>query len=150
MINQFIDDVISKGAEASLPQNLSDEWLDVVTAAAVNLLKDLSGDSESGIEVEDAFENVESAVMMAAVMEIIQHTQDYPVGVNINEEILVECLKCYALYIAIEYIGRQMNVVIEHPTLENIFDQEKIASLEMSNPIITDALIELVHGDDED
>ena len=42
MINRFMDEVVSKGAENVLPQSLSREWLEHVFVAAQNLLADIA------------------------------------------------------------------------------------------------------------
>ncbi|MBW1899156.1 MAG: hypothetical protein JRI61_08860, partial [Deltaproteobacteria bacterium] len=40
MMNQFMDEVLSEGAAAVLPQNLDDRWLAMIYAASISFLKE--------------------------------------------------------------------------------------------------------------
>ena len=75
----------------------------------------------------------------------VQETQESIAETTNNlEESFSESIKCYCMSVAMEYISRSLNAIIDPPDLENIFDQERIMQLEAANPIITDALYNLV------
>lgn len=146
MLNDFIDEVISRGAEAVLPQNLTLEWLDELYAAAVDFLRDVIGDGAADPVDEDLFEDETAMMMLAAVMEIIQYQRGYPPEMpELGEGELFEPLSCYALSVVLEYISRKAPIEMEPPTVDNIFDRERIMAFEAANPDVTSALNMLVN-----
>ena len=85
--------------------------------------------------------------MLAAVMEILHQKNQYQADLNvadISEEELHECFLCYAMSIAMEVICREYGFQIEKPTIENIFDRERVFNLESVHPELTEKLNELV------
>ncbi len=146
MLNDFIDEVISRGAEAVLPQNLSLEWLDALYAAAVDFLRDVIGDGAAEPIDENLFEDETAMIMLSAVMEIIEYQLNYPPEMpELAEGELFEPLSCYALSVVLEYISRKAPIEIEPPTVDNVFDRERIMAIEAANPDVTVALKMLVN-----
>ncbi len=144
MVNDFMDEVVSRGAEALLPQNLSVDWLDELYAAAIDFLRNVSGETEGARGQEDLFEDEASMLMLSAVVEILHHQAGYPSDLRLQEGALFEPLSCYALWTVLEYIRRKSQLEIDPPTLENIFDKERIIRFERRNPDVTTALHMLV------
>ncbi len=145
MLNKFVDEIISQGAEAVLPQNLNDEWLAHVATAAVDILHEaIYGKPAKDTDDSDVLETEESSVLIAAVMELTQSQRGYSAEIKMDEEDFTSSIKSYCISVAMEYICRSLNAVIEQPDIKNIFDQKRIMQLESSNPIITDALHNLV------
>lgn len=141
MINRFMDEVVSKGAEALLPQNLTSEWLEHLTVGAKKfLLTAMKGESDDPV---DPFEDAESTMMLSGVMEIIQSQKGYSTDTEIPEipdDELFECLSCYALWVVITFLGKVLELTLEFPTTENIFDREQIYEIEQKYPQLTAAL----------
>ena len=148
MINQFIDAVVSKGAEAILPQNLSTEWLDRLSLAARNFICDITDEENSHQgKTVDVFESVESNLLLIAVTEIVQFQLGYPAdfnGKDIPEADMLRYLKCYAMSLIYEVIMRQHGMNLSSPTIENIFDEFRLIEIEESSPHLTDALYDFV------
>lgn len=146
MINQFIDKVISQGAVAALPQNLDTEWLDRIYIAAKNFLKTAAGQNQEQSDAEFLGDD-NSLIMLSAVTDIAQHQKGYSPEektFELPEEELFEYISCYSLSIIIESIARETDVEIEPPTLNNIFDRERLFEVESSIPEITKLLNQLI------
>lgn len=148
MINKFVDSVISKGAIALLPHNLSQEWLDILSIACRDFICDIT-DNENIDERTpiDIFESQESSILLITVTEIIQAQKNYPADFNaddIPDTDMVSFLKCYAMSIIYERICRQSDIVFSSPDLENIFDEYRLIEIEEANPSLTDALYDFM------
>jgi hypothetical protein len=146
MINQFIDEVISKGAESILPQNLDDKWLDITYVASRNFLKIAAG-MESMKSEEDVLSDENSLIMLTSITEIAQHQAGYSPSENayeIPEDLIFEYISCYAMATILESIARESKLEIEQPTLENIFTQERLFEIEQKHPEITELLNKLI------
>lgn len=155
MINIFIDEVISKGAEAILPQNLDDRWLVLMTDAAISFLRDTSGKTQENVkkDEDDTLSDEQSLLMLAAVMEIIQYQMDYPANFEaqkIPEEQFFSHMSCYAISVALEFINRQQGIFTSPPDLDSIFDEDRIFGIEETDPVITQLLNDLVFNNDTD
>ncbi len=151
MINQFIDQVISKGADAALPQNLNEEWLDKIYIAAKNFLKTAAGNTPDQSDAEFLGDD-NSLIMLSAVTDIAQHQKGYSPDektFELPEEELFEYISCYSLSVIIESIVRETEIDIEPPTLESIFDRERLFEVELKIPDITKLLNQLILEDDQ-
>ncbi len=146
MINQFIDKVISTGASAALPQNLDTEWLDRIYIAAKTFLQTAAGQNQEQSDAEFLGDD-NSLMMLSAVTDIAQHQKGYSPEeqtFELPEEELFEYISCYSLSIIIESIARETGIEIEQPTLENIFDRERLFDIESKIPDITKLLNQLI------
>lgn len=148
MINEFIDDVTSQGAEALLPQNLSDDWLEALYAASVDFLRTAAADKPPEASDEEMFEDEESMILLTAVVEILQHQGAYHSDMRFDEGELFEPISCYALSIVFEYLARKVQMEIDPPTLENILDRDRVIDFEENHPEVTAALNMLVGGEE--
>lgn len=142
MLNQFMDDVVSKGAGAVLPHLLADEWLTPIAAAARQYLITVMENAAEGAP-QDPFEDDGSNMMLSAAMEAVQAEKGYPAEFSVHEipeEELHEYLTCYALWAVMVYLGRHGELPVEEPTLETLFDREKILVVERTTPGLSAAL----------
>ena len=148
MINQFIDTIVSKGAEALLPQNLSSDWLERLSIAARNFICDITNDENEELEDHvDIFESDESSLLLISVTEIIQFQKNYPADFNatdLPEDEIIGYLKCYSMSVIYEYIKRHTNMMFSSPGIENIFDEFRLIAIEENHPELTDALYDFV------
>ncbi|MDD2388569.1 MAG: hypothetical protein PHP23_02415 [Desulfobacterales bacterium] len=143
MINEFIDEVLSKGAEAVLPQHLNDEWLDRLYVGAKQLIDLVVRDGREGgaADEQEPFQDDCSMALMMAVMEIVQHQAGYPADrIDMPEYELMEKMKCYAMAIVFESISRISDLEMDLPALDNIFDKIRIIEFEETHPEITTIL----------
>ena len=137
------------GAEALLPQNIKEEWLDLIYVGAKSFLKTAisEGDKPAG-DLSD----LNSMLMLAAVTELSQHNSGTPLereSFEVEEDTFYEHLSCYALSVVVECICRESKTQVTPPSLETIFDRERLFEIEMENPNIT-TLLNLVINPDED
>ncbi|WP_300668970.1 hypothetical protein [Desulfoluna sp.] len=146
-INRFMDDVISRGAEAVLPQNLEEEWLDILFTAAKDFLA--LAIHEEALE-EEPFGDENSMMLLSAVTELTQSQKNYVPGETdeqVDEGLFFENLSCYALSILFEAIRKQSEFTFDLPSTESIFDRERLYAIEQDTPVITEILNQLVLGE---
>ena len=142
MLNRFIDEIVSKGASAVLPHLLEDRWLTPITAAARRYLITAMADDGKDTPT-DPFEDEGADMMLAAVMEAVQWEKGYPAELSMHEvpeEEMHEYLTCYALWTVITYLSRHGELQAEPPTLEKLFDRERIFQVEQANAPLSSAL----------
>lgn len=147
MINRFIDDVISKGAEAVLPQNLEKEWLDTIYLAAKAFLK-VALDQDKTTPEDEILSDEGSLIMLSAVVEAGQHIDGYgPDGepYTIPEDEMFERITCYALAVVFEWIAREAGIELTVPTVENLFDRDRFFEVEEDFPELTEILDKLIN-----
>lgn len=152
MINRFIDEVVSKGAEAVLPQNLEDQWLDMIYVAAKNFLS-TALTMNSDTPEEEILNDELSMMMLSAVVEIVQHQNGYKQSgepFEIPEEQIFECISCYALAIVVESIARESDIDLSPPSMDTIFDRERLFEVEQNHPELTALLNKLIIGETDD
>ncbi|MFA6012267.1 MAG: hypothetical protein WC799_19920 [Desulfobacteraceae bacterium] len=146
MINRFIDEVVSQGAEAVLPQNLEMEWLDMIYVAAKNFLHTALTMKEN-LPEEEVLNDESSMMLLSAVVEIVQHQNGYKQSgepFEIPEEQIFECISCYAIAIVLESIARESDVEFTPPNTANIFERERLFDVEQENPELTELLNKLI------
>ncbi len=149
MLNDFIDEVTTQGAEAVLPQNLTDRWLEELYAASVDFLRTITAEETAADPEEEMFNDEESMLLLTAVTEILQYQRAYHPEVVIPEGELFDPLSCYALSVVFEYLARKVQMENDPPTLETIFDRERVVAFEEAHPEVTAALNMLVAGEAE-
>lgn len=146
MINEFIDSVVSQGAEALLPQFLTPSWLERLSFSARNFLCDITDDSHEGDPL-DIFESEESNLLIISVTEIAHaqagYTADFDPS-SITEEDMAFYLKCYAMSVIYEYIKRNRKIPFQEPDINTIFDEERIMEIEQNDPRMTNALYDFM------
>lgn len=146
MINQFIDEVISNGAEAVLPHNLEPKWLERIYVASRNFLK-LAAGVENVESEEEVLSDENSLLMLTSITEIAQHIAGYSPNdktFEIPEDLIFEYISCYAMAAVIESIARETDLEIAPPTLENIFKRERLFEVERKFPELTELLNKLI------
>ncbi len=147
-INRFMDEVITRGAEAVLPHNLEEEWLERLFIAAKAFLAIAVREEECG-EEEEPFGDEDSMMLLTAVTELTQSQKSYVPDEGdeqVDEGLFFEHLSCYALSILFEAIRKESEFTFDLPTIETIFDRERLYAIEQNTPVITEILNELVVG----
>ena len=119
-LDRFLQDVIPQGAQALLPQHLSEEWLDALLEEA-----EIFTSAPAQEEREQSCPG-----LLAAVLMILDYQHGHPLETLGKLEVTVErlftCLECYAACLAIEQVNRATTIHGEPPTLDTIFNPRRI------------------------
>jgi hypothetical protein len=118
---RFYAEVTDRGAEACLPRNLSEEWLDVLSAAVETLLSDPDQDENSSEPSPEA-----KAMVLASVLLILSAKRAQPHALRISLEEFMGHLNNYRLELALEMVHRRTDVKYEPASLETIFTNREV------------------------
>ena len=116
-IAQFVKEVVQKDVKGLLPQNLSDEWLEI-----------LSEEAEEFINFQEGLPTDEKSTMSAlviTVLTILQHQQGNKKRIKVTSEELVRAFQNYIIALSAEEISRKTDIKVEPPTLKNIFRNDR-------------------------
>lgn len=127
MLVKFNNEVLSKGAQAVLPQNLSTEWLGVLQAMAEEFL-DRNYDLNDCNKPED----LADPLLTVCVAEILRAGGERRGEIPLDE--MLEKVTLYALALLIEAVDRETDVGIAPPSLADILSWERITALRKSKP----------------
>ena len=103
MLSKFGNEVLLHGPEALLPQNLNNEWLDILQKMAGDFL-DASYDLEECKTPED----VADPILSVCVSEILR-SQDID-KTDVSTEELLEKITIYSVSLLIEAVQRESNI----------------------------------------
>lgn len=127
LLSKFANEVLSRGAEAVLPQNLSLEWLTALQKMADDFL-DLNFQTGDCSDVGDDSD----PILSACVSEILSHQQGGTT--NIAPDDFIKKITIYAIQITIETIRRESGNDMQPPTLDNILDADHLAEMSKAYP----------------
>ncbi len=120
-LRQYHAEVLSQGIEALLPQHLPDQWLD-------HLLEE--GNAYLDMDMQDS---VSMSTLLLTVLALVDHHQggaSASAGViTIPLQELNDYLSLYVVCLGIEKVSRSTDITGEAPTLENIFDGDRVVRL---------------------
>ena len=133
MLSKFGNEVLLYGPDALLPQNLNNEWLNILQKMAGDFL-DASYDLEECKKPED----VADPILSICVSEILrsQHTDK----TDISIEAMLENITIYSVSLLIEAVERESNIGIEQPALEDILSWDRIIRMRRTNRKFVEAL----------
>lgn len=115
-LSEYVKTTLNRGAAAVLPQHLDPLWLGLLLE-----------------EVEDfrAGEG-DCASLLASVLTILSYQQrdawDREGELEVETDRLFQCLDYYGLCLAMEEVSRKTDIRGEPPTLENIFDEQRVVT----------------------
>jgi hypothetical protein len=121
LLSKFSNEVLSKGPQAVLPQNLDAEWLPQIQKMADDFL-------DANFE-ESNCRNVNFSadpILATCVSEILRYLED---SVDVQENDMFEKLTLYALSVTVETVSKEVDIKIQPPTLETIFDKQRLREL---------------------
>jgi hypothetical protein len=127
ILSKFNNEVLSRGSEAVLPQNLSREWLNKLNKLAEEFL-----DSNFSLDECKEPKDVADPILSTCVYEILRNKQGDIVNVSIEE--MVEMIVIYSLSIVMEAVDRESDIGLEPPGLENILSMNRIVAFKKMNP----------------
>ena len=122
LLSKFANEVLSEGPSAVLPQNLSLEWLVKIQKMADDFL-DINFVSNNCEDVGDSVD----PILSACVSEILTYHQEGTTEISVDD--LIKKITIYAIKITIETIRRQSGIAVDHPSLEDIFDLNRLTEL---------------------
>ena len=123
LLSKFGNEVLTKGPESVLPQNLAPEWLERIQKMADSFL-DAHFDGEKCLRAGFTAD----PILTACVSEIIRHQNHGKV--EIEERELFDKLTMYALAITIETVRTEATVSLPVPSLDDIFDKQRYLAIE--------------------
>ena len=127
MLARFNNEVLSYGPQAVLPQNLNDEWLQILQKMADDFL-----DSSFDLDACNDPGDVGDPILTACIYEIARY-QDGPQAIYSAKE-LAEKMVVYALAIMMESIDRESPIGLEPPDLDNVLSADRIIAYQDINP----------------
>ncbi|UCE54878.1 MAG: hypothetical protein JSV31_05400 [Desulfobacterales bacterium] len=122
LLSKFANEVLSKGPSALLPQNLSSEWLAKIQKMADDFL-DINFEADSCDDVGD----IVDPILSACVSEILSYQQDGTTETSPND--LIKRITIYSIHITIETIRRESGIGVDPPSLDNVFEQNRLSEL---------------------
>lgn len=127
MLSRFSNEVLSRGPNAVLPQNLSAAWLAVLQKQCDDFL-------DTNFAVDQCKESLDMGdpVLIACVHEVLAHNRGR--GSDISRAELAEHVTIYALSITMETIRRETDMVMEPPTLQDLLSVDRIVQFGKINP----------------
>lgn len=133
MLSKFGNEVLLHGPEALLPQNLNNEWLDILQKMAGDFL-DASYDLEECKKPED----VADPILSVCVSEILRSQHIDKTDISIED--MLENITIYSVSLLIETVERESNIGIDQPTLGDILSWDRIIRMKKTNPKFVEAL----------
>jgi hypothetical protein len=133
MLAKFNNEVLKKGPDAVLPQNLNKNWLDTLQKMAEDFL-------ETNYDLEQCKKPEDTAdpILSVCVSEILR-SQHNDIA-DISDEDILEKIPIYSLSLIIEAVNRESDLGIETPNLENILSWDRIIRIKETNPEFIKAL----------
>ena len=133
MLSKINNEVLSHGPEAVLPQNLSKKWLKILQKMA----EDFIGSNYDLDECKKP-EDIADPILSVCVSELL--ISQYKNKTDMSIEEVLEKITIYSISLIIEAVDRESNIGIEKPTLEDIFNWDRIIRMKKTNPEFVEAL----------
>jgi len=127
MLSKINNEVLSHGPEAVLPQNLNKKWLNILQEMA----EDFIG-SNYDLEECKKPEDVADPILSVCVSELLMSQHNDKTNIPIKE--MLDKITIYSI------VDRESNIGIDQPTLEDIFNWDRIIRMKKSNPEFVEAL----------
>ncbi len=121
-LSQFANEILSKGAEAVLPQNLPERWLKRIQKMADDFL-DINFEGKSCAEISD----IAAPIFSSCVTEIVKYQQGK--NAELSRDIFIKYSTIYAISITMETVRREAGLNIDPPRVENIFSDKRLHNL---------------------
>ncbi len=127
MLSRFSNEVLSKGAQAVLPQNLNGFWLQRLQKLSDDFL-DHNFATDRCLETPET----DDPVLLSCVHEVLRYNGTD--GSSRSAEQLAEDITIYALSITMETIRRESDIEMSPPTLEELLSLDRIVQFGKTNP----------------
>ena len=127
MLPRFSNEVLSRGSDAVLPQNLSGDWLNVLQKRCDDFL-----DNNFAVDQCTEVLDMGDPLLVSCVHEALR--QDKRGGPDVSPEEMAEGITIYALSITMETIRRASDIQMPLPTLDNLLSIDRIVAFGKTNP----------------
>ncbi len=127
MLSEFNNEVLLKGPNAVLPQNLNAQWLKRLQKITEDFL-----DSNFSLDECKDPQDVADPILSVSVYEILRHQHADSNIVPIEE--MIEKMAIYAISIIMEAVNRESDIGLEPPSLDNILSIQRIVAFKKINP----------------
>ena len=126
-LSQFANEILFRGTEAVLPQNLPHHWLLEIQVMADEFLN-VNFKSKNCKKAGDTAD----PILSACVFEICKHLRG--ADVELSKEEFIRFAAIYSVSITMETIRREGSMEMEPPALDNIFSEDRMEDLSAANP----------------
>ena len=127
MLSKFSNEVLSKGPQAVLPQNLTAEWLNALNRRAAEFL-----DGNFSLDECKSPQDVADPLLSTCVYEILRYKQGDIVDISMEK--MLEMIVIYAISIVMEAADRESGIGLESPGLDNILSMDRVLAFKKINP----------------
>ncbi|MFC1813684.1 hypothetical protein ACFL03_13450 [Thermodesulfobacteriota bacterium] len=127
MLSKFNNEVLSKGPDAVLPQNLSREWLNTLHNIAEDFL-----DINFSLDECGDLQEIADPILATCVYEIVRH--QYGDTSSVSTEEILEKMAIYAISISMEAVNRESDIGLDLPNLDNILSIDRVIAFKEINP----------------
>ncbi len=117
MIEEISNLIRQKGPMGILPNELPEKEFEYLHKLSSEFIDD-----------EDKGPDKFSALALC-VITILSHQQNYPEKIAIKPDDLMEHMHLYSVAILFENMGRKTDAKIEPPTIDNIFDENRMVEI---------------------
>lgn len=126
-LSRFANEILSKGPEAVLPQNLDSFWLKQVQKMADDYL-------DTGFESNDCekISAIKDSIITACVYEIFKSQNGN--DLELPQQKLIKFATIYLVCVTMETVRRESGIQMDLPTLENIFSENRMNHLKSAFP----------------
>lgn len=113
LVVSFKAEVLDAGPESTLPGNLSDKWLEILSS-----------------QIEDFFQETEGARITEVLMAVLHILVAKSSGreIKVSEDELFEWFEAYQIELGMETVSRYTNIQFTPATIENIFAERDITA----------------------
>ncbi len=134
LLEQFQKEILSKGDEATLPTNLPQNWLDILSLALEKILNAPAANSLVLLLPED----IPSKLIIAAITPLLKAKAEMNFPITLKEkdnpfhtrreryQITKKILESYRMELAFEAISRTMDIAINPASIETIFTNREV------------------------
>ena len=134
LLEQFQKEILSEGDEATLPTNLPQNWLDILSLALEKILNAPTANSLVLLLPED----IPSKLIIAAITPLLKTKAEMNFPITLEEKnnpfhtrresypITKKILESYRMELAFEAISRTMDIAINPASLETIFTNRDV------------------------
>jgi hypothetical protein len=127
MLTQFNNEVLLKGPDAVLPQNLTTGWLKKLQDVSENFL-------EQNFSLDECKQpqDVTDPLLSVCVLAILRYQKKDPAKIPIEK--MLEYITVYAISILMEGVNREGDIGLDPPDLNNILSVDRIVDFKKVNP----------------
>lgn len=134
LLEQFQKEILAQGEEATLPSNLPQNWLDILSLALEKILSTPAANALTLLLPEDT----PSKLIIAAITPLLKAKEERDLPITLEEKenpfhtvrerypITKKILESYRMELAFEAISRTRDIAINSASIETIFTNREV------------------------